>query len=77
MSDTNLVENFETARGKVEKLLNFCDNKLDVVGDVTVQDEVAEARKLLEMARMRIGVALTYHKGLNPWSSTPGAKRRK
>lgn len=71
------ADKFGLARAKVEKLLRFLDKNLDIVGDVTVQDEVALSRKALEDARMRLGVAMTYHKGYDPFTDVRGAKRRK
>lgn len=72
-----VVAAFETARDKTERLMNFLDKQLEVVGDVTVQEEVAKAREYFELARMRLGVAMTYHKGFDPWSSKSGARRKK
>lgn len=71
-----IVAAFETARDKTERLMNFLDKQLDVVGDVTVQEEVAKAREYFELGRMRLGVALTYHKGFDPWSSKSGRRKK-
>lgn len=77
MAEFTKDELFNIARDKAEKLLRFIDKNLNTPGDVTVQEEVAEAMKHVENTRMRLGVAMTYHKGFDPFTSKPDAKRRK
>lgn len=72
-----LDESIQTARAKIEKTMRFVEKNLVRPGDVTVQEEVNLVLRHLEEARMRLGVAMTYNKGFDPFSSTPGAKRRK
>lgn len=75
MSVSTLDEQINVARGKIEKIMRFAERHL--VGDITVQNEIDLAVRHLEDARMRLGVAMTYNKGYDPFSSTANAKRRK
>lgn len=70
-------ESMVEARMKVEKLLRFIDKALINKTDVTVLEELELAKRHLEDARMRLGVAMTYHKGFDPWSATSAARRTK
>lgn len=72
--ELTLIEQLEEHRALLSRSLMYLEIT-ERKATIPVVQEIVLARRAVEDARMRLGVALAYEKGLDPWETSVEVKK--